>query len=68
MSIKLGDYFESSTTTVSILPYGSFLSFDIDDSHDDARGHIASNISVAEAKRIRDELDSAIKSIEEKAN
>ncbi|MFF4245248.1 hypothetical protein ACFYY2_12340 [Streptomyces sp. NPDC001822] len=67
MTIKFGDFFESRNTTLAIHAYKTFISFDLhEDSDSDAR-ILMSNISVAEAKKIRGELDTAIKEIEETA-
>ncbi|MET7984537.1 hypothetical protein [Streptomyces sp. NPDC005281] len=62
MKIAFGEFGESAEQSIRILPYVGFIGFDISN----AREVIPTNISVAEAKQVRDELDKAIKIVEEK--
>jgi hypothetical protein len=62
--VKFGDLSESENSRVTVVPYRDFIAFDVANTAQPRPVLVVSNISVEEAKRLRDALGTAIRDVE----
>jgi hypothetical protein len=62
--VKFGDLSESENSRVSVVAYRDFIAFDVANTAQINPVLVVSNISVEEAKRLRDALGTAIRDVE----
>jgi hypothetical protein len=62
--VKFGDLSESTESRVTVVPYRDFIAFDVANTAQPSPVLVVSNISVEEAKSLRDALGTAIQDVE----